>query len=76
MRDSYIKKFSFQLNAEKDGRFDFIVSPISQEEQNITVSILEMFNKLFKVLKNPESLVILVADPAEYLQVFLSAAPM
>ena len=35
-----------------------------------------MENKLLEVLKNAESLVILVADPAENLQVFLSAARM
>ena len=32
-----------------------------------------MKNKLLKIIKNAESLVILVADPAEYLQVLLSA---
>ena len=35
-----------------------------------------MTNKLMKVFKNAESLVILVADPAEDLQVFLSTARM
>ena len=34
---------------------------------------LEMSIKPLKVLENLRSLVILVADPAEYLQVFLSA---
>ena len=35
-----------------------------------------MSNKLFKVLKNAESFVILVTDPAENLQVLLAAAQM
>ena len=42
-------------------------------DQNITVVIFKMKNKLLKIIKNAQSLVILVTDPAEYLQVLLSA---
>ena len=45
-----------------------------KEWYNITVVLLEVNNELLEVLKNAESLVILVADPAEYLQVLLSTA--
>lgn len=47
-----------------------------KEWYNITVVLLEVNNELLEVLKNAESLVISVTDPAENLQVFLSAAQM